>query len=391
MFGRRKGATTPPRTGITAEPRADPAPRPRLPRGALILAGLGGATLTAFGIAAIRGIVAPVFLALVLTISVHPLRTRLERMGVARGIATGAVITAVFLLLAAFVTALGVALAQFVALLPRFGPQIRELGAAIADVLTRAGFDQAQAQSIVAGLDPGRAIAFAGGLLGSVTDVAFGLVVVLTTLILLAVDAGSFPMVLKQLAGSRPAMVESISAFAGGVRRYMVVTTGLGVGQGLFNWAALLLLQIPGALLWGTLSFLCSFVPNIGYFIAIVPPLVFGYFVGGWQTVVIVVVVYGVINAVVQSVIQPRIVGDAVALGQTLTFLSVLFWATVLGPVGAILGVPLTLLARAVLVDASPDTRWWRPVIGDLAHTKSLMKHADAVAKTARHSPAGGH
>ena len=389
MFGRRKGAA-PTRTGNTADPPAERAPRPGIPRGALILAGLGGATLTAFGLAAIRGIVAPVVLALVLTISMHPLRMRLERTGVPRGLATGAVITAVFLLLAAFATALGVALGQFAALLPRFGPQIRGIATGITDALTRAGFDQAQAQSIVAGLDPGRVLGFVGGLLGSVTDVVFGLVVVLTTLILFAVDAGSFPTVLKQLVTGRPAMVEAISAFATAVRRYMVVTTGLGIGQGLFNWIALLMLQIPGALLWGILSFLCSFIPNVGYFIAIVPPLVFGYFVGGWQTVAIIVVVYGVINAVVQSVIQPRIVGDAVALSQTLTFLSVLFWATVLGPMGAILGVPLTLLVRTVLVDASPDTRWWRPVIGDLAQTKALMKTADAAARSARRSPSSG-
>ena len=385
-FGRRTGAAAPSPSGAAAPP--DEPAATGSPRAALILAGLGGATLAAVGLWAIRGFFAPFFLALVLTISVHPLRVRLERVGVARGVATGFVITAVFLLLAAFVTALAVALGQFAALLPQFGPQIREIGDQISDALTRVGFDPSQAQSIVAGIDPGRAIAFVGGLLGSATDLVFGLVVILTTLILMAVDASSFPTVLKQLVRSRPAMVEAVTLFATGVRRYMVVTTGLGIAQGLFNWVALLLLQVPGALLWGILSFLCSFIPNVGYFIAIVPPLVFGYFVGGWQTVLIVVLVYGVINAVVQSLVQPRIVGDAVSLSQTLTFVSVLFWATVLGPIGAILGVPLTLLVRALLVDASPESRWWRPVIGDLTQTKALMRNEDAAAKAARRSRA---
>jgi AI-2 transport protein TqsA len=388
MFGRRRDRAEP-LPGGPAEPSARPVPTGS-PRAALILAGLGGATLAAIGIWAIRGFFAPFFLALVLTISVHPLRVRLERLGVPRGVATGSVIAAVFLLLAAFATALGVALSQFASLLPQFGPQIREIGDWISDGLTRLGFDPSQAQSIVAGIDPGRALGFVGGLLGGVGDLVFGLVVILTTLILLAIDASSFPTVLKQLVRSRPAMVESITVFAAGVRRYMVVTTVLGVGQGLFNWVALLVLQVPGALLWGILSFLCSFIPNVGYFIAIVPPLVFGYFVGGWQTVLIVVLVYGVINAVVQSLIQPRVVGDAVSLSQTLTFVSVLFWATVLGPIGAILGVPLTLLVRAVLVDANPDARWWRPVIGDLRQTKALMKHEDAASKAARHARSNG-
>src|SRR5690349_15873531 len=73
-------------------------------RNAMILIGLGGATITGFGLAATQGVVAPIFLALVLTICVHPLRIALERRGVPRGIATVSVVLAVFILLAAFVT-----------------------------------------------------------------------------------------------------------------------------------------------------------------------------------------------------------------------------------------------------------------------------------------------
>ena len=73
------------------------------------------------------------------------------------------------------------------------------------------------------------------------------------------------------------------------------------------------LLGVPGAALWGVLAFLCSFIPNVGYFIAIIPPIVFGALVGGWPLVLAVIVVYGVINAVVQSLVQPRVVGNAVA------------------------------------------------------------------------------
>ncbi|WP_411700831.1 AI-2E family transporter [Conyzicola sp.] len=389
-FGRRtRGSATPPADAI---PLVEPgASTTRYPRGALILAGLGGATLTALGLWALQSFFAPFFLALVLTICVHPLRARLEREGVTRSLATGSVIAAVFLLLAAFVTALVVAFAQFANLLPQFAPQIREIGQAVSDALTRVGFDQDQAQSIVTSLDPGRIMSFLSGLLGSVTTIAVGLIVVLTTLILMAVDASFLTTVLRELAPARPGMVAALETFASGVRKYMIATTGLGVAQGALNWVALLVLQVPGAFLWGLLAFLCSFIPNIGYFIAIVPPLVFGYFVGGWPTVVAVVVVYGVVNAVVQSLIQPRIVGNAVALSQTITFVSVLFWATVIGPIGAILAIPLTLLVRAILVDSDPETRWWRPVLGDLAETKIHMKNDDEAAKSKRRSTTDAH
>jgi predicted PurR-regulated permease PerM len=73
---------------------------------------------------------------------------------------------------------------------------------------------------------------------------------------------------------------------------------------------------------------------------------------------VLVVVVYCLLNFVVQSVIQPVFVGDAVGLSVTLSFLSVIAWTVVLGPIGAILAVPLTLLTVALLVGQDPGRPW---------------------------------
>lgn len=56
--------------------------------------------------------------------------------------------------------------------------------------------------------------------------------------------------------------------------------------------------------------------------------------------------------------IPPKVVGDAVGLSTTVSFLSVVFWAAVLGPLGALLAVPLSLLAKALLVDVDPSTQW---------------------------------
>ncbi len=356
-------------TEILSEPRAGEVSA-RSYRSAAILAGLGGATVTVFGISAIQGFFAPVFLALILTICAHPLRLTLERHGTPQGVATGTVIAAVFALLAAFVAALVVAFAQFAALLPQYASQIEEIGQTIADMLAATGLDQQQIQAAVSNLDSGRIVAVIGGILGSVTGMTFALVIILTTLILMAMDATSIPKVFSELEPEHPAVVEALQSFAIGVRKYMVATTGLGIAQGVLNWLALLLLGVPGAYLWGLLAFICSFIPNIGYFIAIIPPLVFGFFVGGWSTVVAVVVVYGVINLVVQSIIQPRIVGNAVALSQTVTFVSVLFWAVVIGPIGAILAIPLTLLVRTVLIDSNPAAQWWRPIIGGFSQKR---------------------
>ena len=363
---------------------AEASPRPGLPRSTVILLALASATVVAFGLAAMRGIVTPVFFAFVLTLCVHPLRRWMQGRGIPRGIATGSTIAAVFALLAGFAMILFASLAQFSALLPQYAPQMEQLGDSIAQWLESVGFGPDQTQTVLEGLTPGRIIGFLGGLLGSIASIAGGLVVILTMLILMAVDGSRVPALLTHLQVHRPAVVSAFNGFGHGVRRYMIATTVLGVAQGLFNWLVLVILQVPGALLWGLLSFICSFIPNIGYFIAIVPPLFFGYLTGGWPTVLAVVVIYGGINSVVQSIIQPKYVGNAVALSETLTFTSVLFWAVILGPVGAILAVPLTLFVRTILLDSDPSLTWWRPMTGDKKDLEVILQQEDDAIRARR-------
>ena len=105
----------------------------------------------------------------------------------------------------------------------------------------------------------------------------FGLVVILTLVMLMAMDGAYLPALLDQMRPRRPDLVGAFADFATSVRRYMIAATGLGVLQSTLNWIALAVLQVPAAFLWALLSFICSFIPNVGYFIAIIPPAVFGF------------------------------------------------------------------------------------------------------------------
>jgi len=386
LRGRRPRPVPPP---APLDPDAEQRAEGGVGRGLRILLGLAAGVVISFGMAAIGGILAPTLLALVLTICAQPVRVWLERHGTPQGVATGAVGLTLFALLAAFIGVLWVAVAQFVGMLPQYKPQLQQLGNQFSAWLQSIGVGPQQVQEIKSGFNPGTMLSFFSGLLGNAFGLITLLVIVLTMLILMPADAAYTPTLLRELKPTRPNLVFAMSGFATSVRRYMVVTTLLGIVQGVINGVALWLLGVPAALLWAILSFLCSFIPNVGYFIALVPPLVFGFLTGGWGTVVAIIIVYGVINAVVQSVVQPKVVGNAVALSQTLTFFSVLFWAVVLGPIGAILAVPLTLLVRAVLVDSDPRSRLWRPVIGDLTHTRELMKEESAARRTERQQTHG--
>lgn len=381
----RRGAGAAPDRGAAPPVAADPLPTASgPPRVAFILMGCGGAAAAAFGLWAVHGIAAPVLLALVLTICAHPIRAVLERIRVPRGAATVIAMLLVFALLAAFAAALVIALAQFTTLIPEYTPQLQQIGANIGAWLSGLGIDAASAETIVSGLEPSNLLDFAAGLLGGVTGIVFGLVVILTLVMLMAMDGAYLPALLDQMRPRRPDLVGAFAGFATSVRRYMIAATGLGVLQSTLNWIALAVLQVPAAFLWALLSFICSFIPNVGYFIAIIPPAVFGFLAGGWPTGIAVIVVYGIINVIVQSIVQPLLVANVVALNQTLTFVSVLFWAVILGPVGALLAVPLTLLVRTILIDADPRARLWRPLTGDIDEAKELIEARDADRKATR-------
>jgi AI-2 transport protein TqsA len=110
--------------------------------------------------------------------------------------------------------------------------------------------------------------------------------------------------------------------------------------------------------LWGVISFITNYIPNIGFVLGVIPPALIGLLQGGWSLMFLVIALYSVINFVIQTLIQPKFVGDSVNLATTVTFLSMTIWTWIIGPLGAFLAIPLTLLTKALLVDIDPSTRW---------------------------------
>jgi predicted PurR-regulated permease PerM len=191
---------------------------------------------------------------------------------------------------------------------------------------------------------------------------AFALFLVAATVLFMTIEAAGVPGRLAEVPGTTR-LRDALSGFARNTRRYMVVTTAFGFAVAVVDTIGLVVLGIPLALLWGLLSFLTNYVPNIGFFLGLLPPTVLALLVGGPGTALAVVGVYVVANFVLQSVIQPFVVGDTVGLSITLSFLSVFVWILVLGPIGAILAIPLTLFIHAVLVGQDPERVWARTLL----------------------------
>ncbi len=335
------------------------------PRWLLVLLGTASATITIAGLQGISSLLGPVFLALVLTIAVHPLRAWLQARHLPGWLATLVMTLAVYIFLFVFALALILATAEFAALLPTYADDLTSTVKDATSWLKTLGVDEAQIKKIADSFDVGKLATFVADLLGGIVGVLSNLFFIVTLLLFLAIDGAWFPQQLGETATERKPLVQGLASFAAKTRSYLVVSTVFGLIVAVIDTGVLWVMGIPAPLLWGLLAFITNYIPNIGFIIGLVPVAVLGLLEGGWGLMLGVIVVYSLINVVIQSVIQPKVVGDAVGLSATLTFLSLMFWAWVLGPVGALLAIPLSLLVKALLIDIDPSTSWLKPLIGD--------------------------
>jgi predicted PurR-regulated permease PerM len=141
------------------------------------------------------------------------------------------------------------------------------------------------------------------------------------------------------------------------VQQYISITTLINAMVGLFNAVFLFILGVPLAGLWGIFSWLTGYIPSIGFWIALIPPVLIAWATQGLQTAAIVFIGYVLINGSIENFVKPRIMGEGLNVSPLIIFVSLFVWASILGGVGAILAVPLTLMILSVL-DSFDATKW---------------------------------
>lgn len=329
-----------------------------LPRPVLVVLGLAAAVVVIAGMKASASILGPAFLALLLVVAVHPLRKWLRRKGLPEWATVTIALTAIYAVLLGLVASLVVSVAQFATILPQYQGKFDELLGQARQLLGQYGVGDEQVQKAL-NVDPNRVFSVVGTAVGSTVSVLSALLLVATLALFMAADAAGYGRRLAVVEQDRPQLVEALRNFSTGTRQYLLVSTVFGLIVAVLDVVALWIMGVPLPLLWGLLAFITNYIPNIGFVLGLVPPALLGLLEGGPVTMLIVIVVYSIINFVVQTVIQPKIVGDTAGLSVTLAMTSLIFWGWVLGPLGALLAIPLTLLAKALLVDADPSARWF--------------------------------
>jgi predicted PurR-regulated permease PerM len=334
-----------------------------LPRSIILLLGVVGVVALGTGTKAAAGIVAPSMLAFVLTIAVLPVGRWASKHRWPTWLGTLTALIAAYLILLIMVVGCVVCLVKFVDLLPSYASEASDLAKEAEKGLDNLGLSTSATSDALSKVDPTKLADLLGELVADISG-AFGFLFFLVTLMFFFVVAvpGFVPRA-AALRRSKPELAEAMGTFLQRSQTYLVVTALFGAIVGVLDAGALWLLGVPLPLVWGFFSFLTNFIPNIGFIIGIIPPAFLALLDDGWEGLLMVVVAYSVLNVTIQTFIQPRVVGSSVGLSGEITFMSLVVWTFLLGALGALLAVPMTLLLRAIFIDADKRTSWVAPLI----------------------------
>lgn len=222
-------------------------------------------------------------------------------------------------------------------------------------------------------LDPSIIMNFVSRLLlsfsGVVTNIFVLLLVVVFMLLEVPTAKHRLAIVLSANKGEIGSTETQITRVLQGVISYLGVKTITSLLTGVSIWLLLELFGVQYAVLWATLSFLLNYVPNIGSILASVPIIVQALLLNGFSIGLSVAIGVIAINMVIGNVIEPKMMGRRLGLSTLVVFLSLLFWGWVLGTVGMLLSVPLTM-ALKIALESSPATVRYALLLGDVAEDK---------------------
>ena len=275
---------------------------------------------------------------------------------VARRLATLTALVAAYLILLVMVVGTVVCLIKFADILPTYAKEAESLTKNAQGDLTKLGVGTGSTSDALSKLDPAKLAEPLAGVIGGILDALGDLFLLVTLMFFFVVAVPGFVPRIAALRHTKPELAASMAKFLKGAQTYLLMTALFGAIVGVLDTGALWLLGVPLPLVWGFFSFITNFIPNIGFIIGIIPPAFLALLDSGWQGMLAVVLAYSVLNVTIQTFIQPRIVGNSVGLSAEITFLSLVVWTFLLGALGALLAVPMTLLLRAIFIDADSRT-----------------------------------
>jgi len=319
-----------------------------------LLLGAASFFIIIWGIQNSAFIINPILLAVVITVTVLPLPGKLAKRGMPGWLS-------LLLTIGVVVGILVVVILLVVFSLGKVAEDVATYSSQASQTTTTSETDQSSSNTIIIEIDKllssQQFSQITAQIIAWIGKSIFLIFMVMMIFIFMLAAAISLPSASRMGISPNSPTISRISQVTNDVRRYMLLMTVINLLVGLGDMIFLWIMGIPYALLWGILAWVLGYIPSVGFWLALIPPVFLAYMQYGVQTAIIVFLGYVLINGSVQNILQPKIFGQGLRISPVVVFVSLFVWGWLLGGVGAILAVPITLMILSLL-ESFDTTRW---------------------------------
>jgi len=320
------------------------------------------------GMRASQDILIPFLLSLFIAIIIMPLLNWMRSKNIPTWAAILIIILAILIVGFLIAVLVGSSLTDFSNALPTYQAGLQTKLSELLTFFEERGFNIVD-QSFMEFIDPGAAMRLTSKILTGMGNLLGDTFLILLVVVFMLLEAATFSQKIKKAIPVNSPEMDRLNSFFESFNRYMGIKTWTSLGTGTIATIWLSIWGVDYAFLWGLLTFLFNYIPNIGSIMAAIPPMLLALVTLGPWSAVAVALGYLAINMIIGSFLEPRLMGKGLGLSTLVVFLSLLFWGWVLGPVGMILSVPLTMTVKIGL-SSFDETQWLSALLDSAASVK---------------------
>ncbi|MDA7746388.1 AI-2E family transporter [Psychromonas sp.] len=309
------------------------------------------------GIKIAAPIVVPFLLSLFIAIICNPAVNYLESKRVPRGLAITLVIFTIFFLFIVLGGVIGASVNNFRQAIPAYEAQLSEQTAWVVDWFARHDIVVSM-EKVRDYFDPAKVMNLVTTTLTGFSSVLGNLFLLLLTVVFMLSEGKVFVKKLHIAFDDSAKTEKKLEYFLNMVNQYMAIKTMVSLATGSIIGFVLWALGVQFYVLWALLAFLLNYIPNIGSIIAAVPAVILTFLQLGVGYASVVVGLFISVNMIMGNFVEPRFMGRSLGLSTLVVFLSLIFWGWLLGVVGMLLSVPLTMILKIAL-ESSDAGRWF--------------------------------
>lgn len=317
-------------------------------------------------------ILIPFLLAIFIAIISHPLVAMLERIKFPKPLAVIVAISTILFIGSMVTSLVSSSLQGFSGNLPSYKTQLASHLQSIPGISQVKIFDFSLSEQL-ASFEPNMLMSFGVNILSGLGDVLGNVFLILLASIFMLLEANTFKEKVMEISPNAhiKKYSDKIESFITSVKNYMVIKTVISLLTGAIVSFSLWIIGVDYYLLWGLLAFLLNYIPNVGSIISAIPPVCLSFIQFGSGTALLVLGIFVAINTIVGSIIEPKFMGNGLGLSTLIIFMSLILWGFILGSVGMLLSIPLTMVIK-IACDKSENWHWLSVILAEKVEEKTI-------------------